>query len=62
VALEKHTVVTDFYRTAPEQAPLEIYLDPTRNLVEFELQGDYRKLSYGQTTTLRSKWVLRATE
>jgi hypothetical protein len=27
--------------------------------VEFELQGDYRKLSYGQTSTLRTKWVIQ---
>jgi hypothetical protein len=59
IALEKHTVVQDFYRVAPGQAPLEIYLDPSRDLVEFELQGDYRKLSYGQTSTLRTKWVIQ---
>ena len=59
VALEKHTVVTDFYRVAPDQAPLEIYLAPKAGFVEFELHGDYRKLGFGETSTLRSKWVLR---
>jgi hypothetical protein len=57
--LEKHTVVQDFYRVAPGQAPLEIYFNPQAGFMEFELQGDYRKLSYGQTATLRTKWVLR---
>ncbi|CAH0999602.1 hypothetical protein LEM8419_00902 [Neolewinella maritima] len=54
--LEKHTVVQDFYRVAPGHAPLEVYIDPPRGFVELELQGDYRKLSYGKTTTLRTKW------
>ena len=56
LVLEKHTVVTDFYRVAPGQAPLEVYLDPERNFVEFELQGDYRNISYGETVTLRTRW------
>ena len=55
---EKHTVVTDYYRVAPGQAPLEIYVDPARRFAEFELQGDYRTLGYDQTTTLRTRWVL----
>ena len=59
VVLEKHTVVTDYYRVAPGQAPLEIYLAPEAGFVEFELHGDYRKLGFGETSTLRSKWVLR---
>ncbi|PPK85687.1 uncharacterized protein DUF4380 [Neolewinella xylanilytica] len=62
LVLEKHTVVTDFYRVAPGQAPLEIYLDPAAGFVEFELHGDYRKLGYGETSTLRTKWVIRRAE
>ena len=56
LVLEKHTVVTDFYRVAPGQAPLEVYIDPPRNFAELELQGDYRELRYGETATLRTKW------
>ena len=59
LVLEKHTVVTDFYRVAPGQAPLEIYLDPAAGFVELELHGDYRRLGYDETSTLRTKWVLR---
>ncbi|WP_157974407.1 DUF4380 domain-containing protein [Lewinella sp. IMCC34183] len=59
LVLEKHTVVTDFYRVAPEHAPLEIYIDPARGFAEFELQGDLRTLGYGETTTLRTRWVVR---
>ena len=60
--LEKHPVVTDFYRVAPGQAPLEVYLDPERHFIELELQGDYRRLSYGETSTLRTKWVVARTQ
>ena len=56
LVLEKHTVVTDFYRVAPGQAPLEVYIDPPRNFAELELQGDYRELRYGETATLRTRW------
>ncbi len=56
LVLEKHTVVRDFYRVAPGHAPLEVYFDPVREFVELELQGDYRRLSYGETTTLRTRW------
>ncbi len=59
LVLEKHTVVTDFYRVAPGHAPLEIYLDPEAGFVELELHGDYRRLSFGETSTLRTKWVVR---
>ena len=59
LVLEKHTVVTDFYRVAPGQAPLEIYLDPAAGFVELELHGDYRRLGYDETSTLRTKWVVR---
>ncbi len=58
LVLEKHTVVQDFYRVAPNQAPLEIYFDPVAGFTELELQGDYRKLGYGETTTLRTRWRL----
>lgn len=57
--LEKHTAVQDFYRVAPDQAPLEVYLDPVTGFAEFELQGDYRRLGYGETSTLRTRWVIR---
>ncbi|MGB3799166.1 MAG: hypothetical protein WA952_05080 [Lewinella sp.] len=58
IKLEKHTVVTDFYRVAPGQAPLEIYLDRAAGFIEFELHGDYRRLAYDETSTLRTKWVV----
>ncbi len=61
LVLEKHTVVRDFYRVAPKQAPLEIYFDPAKGFMELELQGDYRKLGYGETTTLRTRWRLSRT-
>ena len=56
LVLEKHTVVQDFYRVAPGQAPLEVYIEPQRKFAELELQGDYRELRYGETATLRTKW------
>ena len=56
LVLEKHTVVTELHRVAPGQAPLEIYVDPPKQFAEFELQGDYRELRYGETATLRTKW------
>ena len=58
LVLRKETIVTDFYRVAPGQAPLEVYLDPPRQFAEFELQGDYRQLGYGETTTLRVRWIV----
>lgn len=59
IAFEKHTVITDIRRVAPGQAPLEIYLEPERQFVEFELQGEYRRLEYNETIALRTKWRLR---
>lgn len=56
LVLERHTVVADFYRVAPGQAPLEVYIDPPRGFAELELQGDYVELRYGETATLRTKW------
>ena len=56
LVLEKYTVVQDFYRVAPGQAPLEVYIDPPKGFAELELQGDYRTLRYGETATLRTKW------
>lgn len=58
IVLHKETIVTDFYRVAPEQAPLEIFFDPERKFMELELQGDYRELGYGETATLRTRWVV----
>ncbi|WP_116107727.1 DUF4380 domain-containing protein [Lewinella sp. IMCC34191] len=58
IRLEKHTVVSDYYRVAPGQAPLEIYLDQEAGFIEFELHGDYRRLGYDETSTLRTKWVV----
>lgn len=58
--LRKHHFANAFYRMAPEQAPLEIYLDPPAGFVEFELQGDYRLLDPGESNNLRVRWeVLR---
>lgn len=58
IVLRKETAVHELYRTAPEQAPLEVYWNPERGFVEFELQGDYRELRYGETATLRTRWVV----
>ena len=35
--LTKHNIANAFYRVAPGQGPLEVYLDPTAGFVEFEL-------------------------
>ena len=59
IVLEKHTIVTDFDEVAPGQAPLEIYLNPAAGFAEFELQGAYKRLGFGETSALRTKWVIR---
>ena len=56
--LRKYTSVKDRYRTAPGQAPLEVYWNPAAGFVEFELQGDYRKIGFGETATLRTRWQI----
>ncbi|MFK8161753.1 MAG: DUF4380 domain-containing protein [Lewinella sp.] len=58
MVLIKHNLANAFYRVAPGQAPLEIYLDPPAGFVEFELQGDYRLIEPGESNNLRSKWSL----
>ena len=58
LVLRKHTSVKELYRTAPGQAPLEIYLDPTAGFAEFELQGDYLLIQPGESANLRVRWVL----
>ena len=58
-AFEKHTIVTDVREVPTGQAPLEIYLEPARQFVEFELQGAARILNFGETVALRTKWVIR---
>jgi hypothetical protein len=59
LVLTKHNLANDFYRVAPGQGPLEIYLDPPAGFVEFELQGDYRLISPGQSNNLRAKWSIK---
>ena len=56
--LTKHTVVKDLYRTPPKEAPLEIYADPKAGFFEFELVGDYRNISPGESNNVRLKWSL----
>lgn len=56
LAFRKYTSVKEFYRTAPGQAPLEIYLDPTAGFAEFELQGDYGLVLPGESANLRVRW------
>lgn len=58
VVLTKHNVANAYYRVAPGQAPLEIYLDPAAGFLEFELQGDYRLIGPGESNNLRAKWSL----
>lgn len=41
---------------APGQAPLEIYLAPKEGFAEFEVQGGYRTLPPGGSTTLNVAW------
>lgn len=58
LVLRKHHVANAFYRVAPGQAPLEIYLDRPAGFVEFELQGDYRLLEPGESNNLRVRWEI----
>jgi len=58
IRLRKHSVVTERYRTAPGQGPLELYVDPVERFAEFELQGDYRRLGPGESSNLRAKWEI----
>lgn len=58
IVLTKHNLANAFYRVAPGQGPLEIYLDPPAGFVEFELQGDYRLIGPGESNNLRAKWVI----
>jgi hypothetical protein len=59
VILTKHNLANAFYRVAPGQGPLEIYLDPPAGFVEFELQGDYRLIGPGESNNLRAKWSIK---
>jgi hypothetical protein len=58
IVLTKHNLANAYYRVAPAQGPLEIYLDPPAEFVEFELQGDYRLIGPGDSNNLRTKWVI----
>ena len=58
IRLRKESVVTDWYRVAPGQAPLEIYADPAGGFTELELQGDLRTLQYGESNNLRVRWTV----
>lgn len=60
LVLRKHHVANAFYRVAPGQAPLEIYLDRPAGFVEFELQGDYRLLEPGESNNLRTRWQIKS--
>lgn len=59
IILTKHNLANAFYRVAPGQGPLEIYLDPPAGFVEFELQGDYRLIGPGESNNLRAKWTVK---
>lgn len=41
---------------APGQAPLELYLAPEEGFTELEIQGIYRRLAPGESTTLSVAW------
>jgi len=56
LVLHKYTNVKQLYRTAPGQAPLEIYIDPVTGFAEFELQGDYQLIQPGESANLRVRW------
>ena len=60
--LAKYTGITDLYHTAPDQAPLEVFIAPKDKFIEFELQGYYRPIEYGEMSTLRTRWVVREVE
>lgn len=59
VVFTKYTEVNHHWQTAPEQAPLEIYWDPPKGFVEFELQGFYVEVQPGRAGYLWTKWELR---
>jgi len=59
LVLRKYTSVKELYRTAPGQAPLEIYLDPPAGFAEFELQGDYQLIQPGESANLRVRWEVQ---
>ena len=58
LVLNKQHMVTELWQTAPEQAPLEVYWDPVKRFVEYELQGTYYTLADGQSATLRTLWFV----
>ena len=62
VRLRKESLVRDYYRVAPGQAPLELFASEPDGFVEFELQGDYRTLGPGESNNLRLRWSLSAGE
>ena len=55
----KQTMITGGNQVAKGHAPLEIYLDPKRGFVEFELQGGYYRLDPGQVADMHVKWTVR---
>ena len=54
----KQTMITGGNQVAEGQAPLEVYFDPKRGFVEFELQGGYYALEPGQEAEMRVKWTV----
>lgn len=62
IRLRKFSTVRDTYFVAPEQAPLELYVDETLGFAEFELQGVYRTLEAGQSNNLRVRWKITPEE
>lgn len=60
IILEKYTAAKDYYRVLPGRSPLSLFPVPGAGLTRAILTGDQRTIGYGETTNLRTRWVLRA--
>ncbi|MTB49520.1 hypothetical protein [Lewinella sp. W8] len=57
--LEKHTATREYYRVLPGLSPLSIYPTTGGQRTTVLMTGDQRSVGYGETTNLRTRWVLR---
>jgi hypothetical protein len=58
--IEKHTATKEAYRVLPGLSPLSAFPLPGEQLTKVVLAGDRRSVGYGETTNLRTRWVVKA--